>query len=205
MLKTLRFLFIIIFTTFTINAQSDPFIGQISMFGGNFAPRGWAFCNGQLLAISQNTALFSLLGTIYGGNGVTTFALPDLRGRTPIHAGNGPGLSTRVLGTKIGTEVNVLNLTQMPSHNHIATNIVTIELNTSTENGEESSPENQYLAAGNNIYVDTPTANTKLAGISGTVTTTIANSGGNQPINNMQPSITIHYIIALQGIYPSRN
>jgi len=97
---------------------AEPFIGEISMFGGNFAPRNWAFCDGQLLAISQNTALFSLLGTIYGGDGRTTFALPDLRGRVPIHSGNGPGLSNYRVGQKGGTETVTLNVTQIPSHNH---------------------------------------------------------------------------------------
>ncbi|MEM8909888.1 MAG: tail fiber protein, partial [Bacteroidota bacterium] len=98
----------------------EPFIGQIMMFGGNFAPRGWALCNGQLMPISQNQALFSLLGTTYGGDGRTTFALPDLRGRAAMHAGHGPGLTDRRLGQRSGTETNTMNTLQMPSHSHIA-------------------------------------------------------------------------------------
>src|SRR3954449_6617686 len=98
--------------------MATPFIGQISLFGGNFAPRGWAFCNGQLLAVSQNTALFSILGTTYGGNGETTFALPDLRGRVPLHPGQGPGLSPYVLGENGGQENVTLNVTQLPAHTH---------------------------------------------------------------------------------------
>jgi microcystin-dependent protein len=100
---------------------AEPFIGEIMIFGGNFAPRGWAFCDGQLLPVSQNTALFSLLGTTYGGDGRTTFALPDLRGRVPLHPGTGPGLSSRQLGEKGGTETNVLTIGQMPAHNHTIT------------------------------------------------------------------------------------
>ena len=98
--------------------MSEPFVGKIRMFAGNFAPRGWAFCDGQLLAVSQNDALFSLLGTIYGGDGRTTFGLPDLRGRIPIHAGTGPGLSPRSLGNKAGTEIETLTVNQIPSHTH---------------------------------------------------------------------------------------
>lgn len=102
----------------------ETFLGQIIMFGGNFAPRGWAFCNGSLIAINQNQALFSLLGTTYGGDGRTTFALPDLRGRAPIHYGQGPGLSNRTLGEKSGVESNILNVNQLPSHNHLASGAV---------------------------------------------------------------------------------
>lgn len=183
----------------------DPFIAQIMMFAGNFAPRGWAFCDGQLLAISQNTALFSLLGTTYGGDGRTTFGLPDLRGRAPIHAGHGPGLSSRQLGQKTGTESNVLNQLQMPSHTHNATSTAEIALQVSSEIGEESSPVNQYLAAGSNIYVDSPTTNNNLAGAVATVSTIVAPNGQSSPINNMQPILVMNYIIALQGIFPSRS
>src|SRR3954467_10025114 len=100
--------------------MSEPFIGEVRMFGGNFAPRGWAFCNGQLLSISQNTALFSLLGTTYGGNGQTTFALPNLQGRVPMHVGQGPGLTNRTQGEVAGTETHTLNANEMPVHTHTA-------------------------------------------------------------------------------------
>jgi len=183
----------------------DPFIAQIIMFAGNFAPRGWAFCDGQLLPISQNTALFSLIGTIYGGDGRTTFALPDLRGRAPIHAGTGSGLSIVKLGSKVGTETNTLSIAQMPSHNHEATSTADLKLATSTEAGEESTPANQFLASGNNIYIDSATANTYLGGLSGSVNTTIGNSGQNQAVNNIQPSLGMNYIIALVGNFPSRS
>ncbi len=203
-MKKLHLFIITILLSISINAQSDPFIGQISMFAGNFAPRGWAFCDGQLLAISQNSALFSILGTTYGGDGRTTFALPDLRGRVPMHKGHGPGLSNRPLGVKIGSETNSISILQMPSHTHNATTTGNTQINVSTENGEESSPNGQYIASGNNIFVDSPTPNAYLAGVSSNTTTTIQNTGANQPINNIQPSIAINYIIALVGIYPSR-
>ncbi len=209
MLKTIHyFLIIITFSTFSViqtNAQQDPLLGQINMFAGNFAPRGWAFCNGQLLPIANNTALFSIIGTTYGGDGITTFALPDLRGRVPMHQGHGPGLSNRPLGSTIGTETNIMTLQQMPSHNHVATTTATVEIAVSSEIGEESTPVNQYLASGNNFFIDTPTPNATLAGVTQSVNTIISNAGGGMPINNMQPSATISFIIALQGIYPTRN
>ncbi|WP_430974469.1 tail fiber protein, partial [Sunxiuqinia rutila] len=113
--------YIIALTGIYPSRSFEPFVAQISMFGGNFAPRNWAFCDGQLLAISSHTALFSLLGTTYGGDGRTTFALPDLRGRTPVHAGNGPGLSPRALGSKFGSEQTTLTTNNLPSHNHTVT------------------------------------------------------------------------------------
>lgn len=175
----------------------DPILGEIRMFAGTFAPRGWAFCDGQLLSISQNTALFSLLGTTYGGDGRTTFALPDLRGRVPIHAGNGPGLSPRQLGQKGGVENVTLNINQIPSHNHAAT----IVLPADSTVGTSDKPQGMYPArnaAAIPQYGDS--LNAALAG--GSVT--ISNSGGNQAHENMQPFTTVHYIIALQGIFPSR-
>ena len=120
--------------------MSEPFVGEIRMFAGNFAPRGWAFCDGQLLAVSQNDALFSLLGTIYGGDGRTTFGLPDLRGRVPIHAGSGPGLSPRRLGAKAGAENVTLTVNQLPSHSH--------RLSGSANLASESRPEGNVLGSG---------------------------------------------------------
>ncbi|KAA2216531.1 phage tail protein [Maribacter flavus] len=169
----------------------EPFIGQIMMFGGNFAPRGWAFCDGSLLPISSNTALFSLIGTIYGGDGRTTFALPDLRGRVPMHAGSGPGLTPRPIGQRSGTETNTLNVNHLPPHTHG----VSIP---SKEEGNADVPADNYVAgAGLDSFGTTTDSNMK--------TFQTLNTGGGQSVNNMQPYLCVSYIIALQGIYPSRN
>ena len=166
------------------------------MFGGNFAPRGWAFCNGQLLAISQNTALFSILGTTYGGDGRTTFGLPDLRGRVPVHSGNGsagPGLTPRPLGQKSGAETNTLNVNQLPSHNHTASLPAKEEANTETPNGHV------IAGAGFDGFGTAPDNGINMAPF------TTGNTGGNQSLNNMQPYQCVNFIIALQGIFPSRS
>ena len=172
--------------------MSEPFVGEVRMFGGNFAPRGWAFCDGQLLAVSQNDALFSLLGTIYGGDGRTTFGLPDLRGRIPIHAGSGPGLSPRRLGAKGGAENVTLTVNQLPSHSHgfYASNSFAV----STEPGG-----NAMVSSDQNLYRTgtTPTVNTSTA--------SITNIGGSRSHTNLMPFLCINYIIALFGIYPSRH
>ncbi|AUS07266.1 phage tail protein [Tamlana carrageenivorans] len=162
------------------------------MFAGNFAPRGWAFCDGQLLAISQNQALFSLLGTTYGGDGRTTFALPDLRGRVPMHAGNGPGLTPRTQGAKSGSETNTLSVSQMPSHSH--------PVNAVAEDGDQSVPTGN-VPAGTKV-LDKEYANATPNTVMGSAM--IGNQGGGQPVNNMQPYTAIRFIIALSGIYPSR-
>jgi microcystin-dependent protein len=172
--------------------MSDPFIGEIRMFAGNFAPRGWAFCDGQLLAVSQNDALFSLLGTIYGGDGRTTFGLPDLRGRIPIHAGTGPGLSQRRLGAKTGQESTTLTVSQLPAHNH------QVPATNSVGNKKDSGT---HIAAGNvaRVYAnDSGSPTDYLAG------TTISNTGNGQSHSNLMPFQCVNYIIALAGIYPSR-
>ena len=205
MKKQIIFLFIVMASfanTNQMQAQSDPFIGEIVMFAGNFAPRGWAFCEGQLLPISQNTALFSLLGTTYGGDGRTTFGLPDLRGRLAIHAGTGPGLSTRNLGAKFGSENETLTINQLPSHNHLATSTTEIAVNTSA--GEEGIGNGQHLTSHFNAFNAAATDDKTLGG-SGSTTTTTGNTGGNQAHTNMQPSIAINYIICVQGVFPSRN
>ena len=182
--------------------SANPFIGEISMFGGNFAPRGWAKCDGQLLPISTYSALFSLLGTTYGGDGRTTFALPDLRGRAPIHMGHGPGLSDRRLGSRGGTEYNVLNITQLPNHDHNVT--AQFSLNAARNPQDSSNPAGNSLGAANIYDSDvSPTVSLKEGSVTGNVS--IHNTGGNQPINNMEPYATINYIIALQGVYPSRS
>jgi len=173
--------------------MSEPFVGEIRMFAGNFAPRGWAFCDGQLLAVSQNDALFSLLGTIYGGDGRTTFGLPDMRGRLPIHAGHGPGLSERRLGAKGGAEKVTLTVNQLPSHGHgfFVRNATAIEGN----------PQDNLLgelAGGQLIY----TEDTQDANLSSEAVTHV---GGSRSHTNLMPFLCIHFIIALVGIYPSRH
>lgn len=181
--------------------MASPFIGQITIFGGNFAPRGYAFCDGQLLAIAQYTALFSLLGTTYGGDGRTTFGLPDLRGRSPLHEGNGPALSNRVLGAKGGEERVTLTTQTLPSHNHTITGSVVIGTNENAATTNEAS--GNVLAAGKNIYNSGPADPSEgLGGIS-TSTGTLGNHGQGFAHNNMQPFLVITYIIALQGVYPS--
>ncbi|QNM85414.1 phage tail protein [Polaribacter pectinis] len=195
----------------------EPFIGQIMAFVGNFAIRGWAQCNGQLLPISQNTALFSIIGTTYGGDGRTTFALPDLRGRAPMHFGNGPGLSDYRLGAKGGVEQVVLNQTQMPSHNHFATATeVTVSLKASSAEADLHVPvAGSSLAAGNEVngrgtdpiqmYNSSTPDVTLGGGTSSATNVTIANSGGNLSHENRQPFLTVNYLIALQGIFPPRS
>ena len=180
----------------------DPFIGQIMMFGGNFAPRGWAFCEGQLLPISSNTALFSILGTTYGGDGRTTFALPDLRGRVSIHPGNGPGLSDYRLGEKGGVEDVVLNQTQIPSHSHSASGQIACNFNPTTP-ATSTSPVNGVFANAESKVYNTASPNQHMA--ANGVSVTVGNTGGNLSHTNQQPFIACNYIIALLGIYPSRS
>lgn len=178
--------------------MSEPFVGEIRMFAGNFAPRGWAFCDGQLLAVSQNDALFSLLGTIYGGDGRTTFGLPDLRGRIPIHAGHGPGLSERRLGAKSGAENVTLTVNQLPSHSHgwQATNTL------ASNRAPVGSPNPFGYAQPTNsdVYRDGTPGN--LQGMSSSM---VSNVGGSRSHTNLMPYLCIHFIIALVGIYPSRH
>jgi microcystin-dependent protein len=174
--------------------MATPFLGEIRMFAGNFAPRGFAFCSGQILSIAQNTALFSLLGTTYGGNGTTTFALPDLRGRVPIHQGQGPGLSNYVLGQMTGVENVTLLPTQMPSHNHL--------VNAVGAGGNQDSPVNGYPA----VESTGTSKNYSNGGTTGQMASnTVATTGGGQPHTNVQPCTCINFIIALEGIYPARN
>ena len=176
--------------------MSEPFIGEIKMVGFNFAPRGWAFCDGQLLGIAQNTALFSILGTTYGGDGRTTFGLPELPGRSPMHAGNGPGLSSRRLGERSGVETVTLAAGQIGSHSHT--------WQVDDELGNQTSPANTALAqsltgrGGYFLYgVDTATA--------AMASEVVADTGGGAAHANMQPALVVNFVIALQGIFPSRN
>ena len=174
--------------------MSEPFVGQIIMFGGTFAIRGYAFCNGQLLSIAQNQALFAILGTTYGGNGTTTFALPNLQGRVPMHPGQGSGLSPYSLGQTGGTESVNLTTPQMPQHIHTGT----LNLNASTNEATDTEPTGQYLAVGNQY---TNTTNVQMG--ANAFQTGIA--GGSQPHENRQPYLAINFLIALTGIFPSRN
>jgi len=177
-------------------------IGEIRLFAGNFAPRTWAFCQGQLLAISSNTALFSIIGCTYGGDCRTTMGLPDLRGRMPIGVGTGPGLSTRQLGARSGAETTTLNTLNLPNHTHILN--VNVAIPASAEEGNSESPVGNVMAA---VEEGTPyhTGSGEEAMAGPAVTATAANTGGSQAANNMQPWVGLHYIICLQGMFPSRS
>lgn len=179
----------------------EPFLGQIQLFGFNFAPRGWAFCHGQILSIAQNTALFSLLGTTYGGNGQTTFALPDLRGRVAIGQGHGPGLSPYDIGQMAGAENVTLITTQMPAHTHT--------LKVSNTTGTTDVASGNYLAnaavtiaRGNTVPTN---LNYSTDGNASLNQAAVSPQGGSQPHENIQPYLAMNYCIALQGIFPSRN
>jgi microcystin-dependent protein len=171
--------------------MSDPFIGELKLFPYNFAPRGWAFCNGQILSIAQNTALFSLLGTTYGGNGQTTFALPDLRGRVPISSGQGPGLSNYSLGQQAGSETVTLLSNNLPAHTHT--------VQASTEDASSSQPGGKIPAAVGAGAYGGPAADTTMAA------NMIGITGNNQPVPIVPPYLTLNWCIALEGIFPSRN
>ncbi len=173
--------------------MSEPFVGEIRMFAGNFAPRGWAFCDGQLLATSQNDALFSLLGTIYGGDGRTTFGLPEMRGRVPVHQGTGPGLSQRRLGARYGAETETLTTSQLPSHNHGGT------LQANNGSASSADPVGNVPANANTTVYTSEDIDTNFS------SQAIANEGGSSSHNNLMPALCINFIIALVGIYPSRN
>jgi microcystin-dependent protein len=182
--------------------MSEPFVGQIMMVGFNFAPRGWAFCDGQMLPISQNQALFSLLGTTYGGDGRTTFALPDLRGRVAIHQGSGPGLTTRRIGEKAGAERVTLTASTMPVHGHSAQGQMKMKATNSDAQTDEPAGKVLAKATRGDVYGD-PANLTDMASQSVSVTVD-DNAGAGQPHENMQPYQVVNFIIALQGLYPSR-
>lgn len=175
-----------------------PYLAQIILLGFNFNPKGWQLCAGQLLALNQNQALFSILGTTYGGNGTQTFALPDLRGRTPISWGQGPGLSNYAIGEAAGTQQSTLLANNLPGHNHI--------MSVYNEAGDNGSPGGNVLAKGpvisgqtSNVWVYGTSANTTMSPVS------IKTNGGNQPFSTLQPYLVLNYSIALTGIFPSRN
>jgi microcystin-dependent protein len=174
--------------------MADPFVAEIRIFPFNFAPKGWAWCDGQLLPLSQNTALFSLLGTTYGGNGKSNFALPDLQGRAPMHPGQGPGLSLHDLGETGGSETVSLLESEIPSHAHT--------LVASTEDGTQGTLTAGIMLAnsvGGTLYQTNAASNLASMGPNA-----LAPAGGDQPHNNMQPYLTFYFNIALQGVFPPR-
>lgn len=170
--------------------MADPFIGEVRIFAGTFAPRDWAFCNGQTIQVSQNPALFSLLSSIYGGDGRTDFGVPNLPGRAPMGAGNGPGLTQRSLGQIGGVETVTLTQANMPSHDHV--------LEGTAEDDNEASPIGNYMGAGNTRFA--PASNLEAMSASA-----LSSVGGNAAHTNQQPYLAIHFIIALTGTFPSRN
>lgn len=172
--------------------MADPFVAEIRIFPFNFAPKGWAWCDGQLLPLSQNTALFSLLGTTYGGDGKSTFALPDLQGRAAMHPGQGPGLSLHDLGETGGSETVTLLESEIPSHSHA--------MSVSSQVGLENIPTGQKPAAGDGVNLYGP-ANSNLVAMAPQA---LSPAGGDQPHNNMMPYLTFFFCIALQGVFPPR-
>jgi microcystin-dependent protein len=207
--------------------MGDQYLGEIRMVGFSFAPQGWALCNGQLMAISSNNALFALLGTTYGGDGRTTFGLPDLQGRVPLHAGAGAGLPVYVQGEKAGNESIILTQQQMPMHTHVAsftpsggggTPSVNVTINGSNQPGNSTSPAGNYLAGtpkgslGGDLYTSNAGTPGAIAGVTATLSGvsggggTVINTptGGNLPVSIEPPYLAVYFIIALTGIFPTR-
>ena len=174
----------------------QPFIGEIRMFGGNFAPLHWAYCYGTVMAVTDNEALFSLIGSAYGGDGRTSFALPDLRGRIPVHQGIGPGLTPRTLGSRYGTETVTLGATEIPAHSH--------PLQATTNSAQSSSPAGRVPAAvtEDEVLYSDPTDATRVLAFADEA---VEPAGGGQAHTNLMPYLCINFIIALQGLYPARN
>jgi len=172
----------------------DPFVAEIRIFGFNFAPKGWAFCDGQILPISQNTALFSLLGTTYGGDGKSTFALPNMQGNVPMHPGQGPGLSLHDLGEEAGSETVTLLVSEMPAHNH---NLMAQVQPAGSNTADNAS--SLARSAGGSAFKATPFGNTTSLDFNA-----MTPAGGSLPHNNMMPYLTMNFCIALQGVFPPR-
>lgn len=193
--------------------MSEPFLGEIKMFGGNFAPRGFAFCWGQLVGIAQNAALFSLLGTTYGGNGQSTFGLPDLRGRSPVGFGQGPGLANVNLGEIAGSANTTLTINNLPAHSHAVTGTASVAVPAITTEGTSTSPSNTSVlattvdnAAGAEVMVyGAGPGTTTLAPFNATVSGSTGVVGNNFPFDNHSPYLGVNFIIALEGVFPSRN
>lgn len=205
----------------------DPTLAEVRIFAGSYEPLAWQFCQGQLLSIAENTALYSLLGTMYGGNGQATFALPDLRGRVPVGTGSGPGLPIVDIGEVWGKESTTITTSQMPAHNHVVvgsgsapiTGSITATMNVNTTAGAGADPENAFLgldgsgsglyaaaaSSGNTMASDAVRLNTNSLAVNLNGQVQIGAAGGSQPINLMQPFLVLNYIIAVEGIYPSRN
>lgn len=171
--------------------MAQPFVGEIKMFAGNFAINGYAFCNGQLMSIAENDVLFALIGTTYGGDGQTTFGLPDMQGRIPLHQGQGPGLTSRTMGEKAGTETVTLISQQMPSHSHTAA--------ANSGSGASTNPQSNFIAGSTSTPYNTTAPATQMG------VQTIGLMGGSQAHDNLQPYLVITYLIALYGIFPPRN
>ena len=175
--------------------MSEPFTGEIRMFAGTFAPRGWAFCDGQLLAVTQNSALFSLLGTIYGGNGRTTFGLPELRGRIPVHAGSGSGLTTRTLGQKFGADAVTLTTNQLPAHDHTPLRASNAQASSTSPAGRSTAKADKFTYGPGASFPPNQDMNAASVGA----------LGSGQSHQNLQPFLCVNFIISLYGIYPSRH
>lgn len=171
--------------------MSDPFVAEVRIFAGNFAPRGWALCDGQLLPISQNTALFSLLGTVYGGDGRSIFALPNLQGRAPMFYGQGPGLSLYSIGEESGSETITLLEAEIPNHTHSVNSVV--------NQASATDPTGLYMGTTTENTYTTTATNAQMS------PNAIATAGGNLPHNNMQPYLVLTFLIALQGVFPPRS
>lgn len=180
--------------------MSEPFLGEIKMVGFNFPPRGWSTCDGQLLPISQNTALFSLLGTTFGGDGRTTFALPDLRGRTALHVGTGPGLSPTTWGERGGTENVTLTVNEIPSHTHGSTGL---KVGVSSDDANSDDPAGSVFGVTNENAFVAAAADEEMGATS--VQGTIDPTGGTRSHTNMQPYLGIYHVIAMVGLFPSRS
>jgi len=196
-MKKIILLFVLVASSFQLFAQ-DGYIGEIRLFAGNFEPVNWSFCDGRTLQINANAALYSILGTTYGGNGTTTFCLPDLRSRIPIQPGTGTGLSTYTLGQTGGTETNTLTTAQLPAHTHT----ITVTQQVKADEGNSDDPTGRYPAtAGKNSFTNAPAAT------SAALTATASVSGNPTPtaVNNRQPYLGMNYIICVIGVYPSRN